>query len=161
MTRIASLAFFLAVAVSAAAMALSFDAGDWYFRVAARPDWSPPPWLFGPAWAVAWVALALAGWLAWESGRPGRGRALAGWVALLGLSAAWSWLMFGVHRPGWAWLELGAVLIAAVLCLGWFRPLSGRAALLLLPFIAWTGFLWAWSLALWTVNGGALGRFLQ
>ena len=161
MTRIASLALFLALAVTAAAAAFGFEAGAWYFETATRPDWSPPPWLFGPAWAAAWVALALAGWLAWEAGRPGRGRALTGWAVLLALSAAWSWLMFGLHRPGWAWLELGAALVAALLCLRWFRPLSGRAALLLLPFIAWTGFLWAWTLALWTLNGGALGRFLQ
>jgi tryptophan-rich sensory protein len=68
--------------------------------------------------------------------------------------------MFGLHRPGWAWLALGAALVLAFLCLGWFRALSRPAAAALAPFTAWMAFLWAWSLALWTLNGGFLGRFL-
>ena len=159
MRRYGSLLVFLVLVVTVSIVASGFEAGGWYFEKATRPAWSPPPWLFGAAWALAYLGLALAAWQAWLSDRAGRGRALLAWLVLLLASGAWSWLLFGLHRPGWAWLELGFVLALAAWCAARFRVLSGQAAWLMLPFAAWIAFLWAWNLALWTLNGGPLARF--
>ena len=161
MARYGSLAVFLLLVVVTAIVASGFEAGAWYFEDATRPAWSPPAWLFGPAWALAYLALALAAWQAWLSGRNARRAAMIPWLALLAGSAAWSWLMFGLHRPGWSWLALCVLLVLAVFCLRRFRPLAREAAALMLPFTAWVAFLWAWNLALWTLNGGLLARFLS
>ncbi|MEJ2383218.1 MAG: tryptophan-rich sensory protein [Xanthomonadales bacterium] len=160
MSRYGSLVIFLLLVVAVAVAAAGFEAGNWYFVKATRPDWSPPPWLFGPAWALAYSALALAAWQAWLSGRGGRGGALVVWLALLASSGAWSWLVFGLHRPGWAVLELAVALVLAGWCTARFRRLSRQAAWLMLPFGAWIAFVWAWTLALWTLNGGPFLRFL-
>lgn len=159
--RYGSLLVFLLLVVLTAVTASGFEAGAWYFDIATRPAWSPPPWLFGPLWALAYLALALAAWQAWLSGRNARRGALLPWLLVLVGSAAWSWLMFGLHRPGWAWLEMGLVLVLAVVCLRRFRPLAREAAVLMIPFVAWAAFLWFWNLSLWTLNGGLLARFLS
>jgi len=161
MGRYGSLAVFLAVTVAVSVVASAFEAGEWYYVTAGLPAWSPPRWLLGPVWALAWLALALSGWQLWISGRPERRERLIAWLALLLLTGAWSWLMFGLHRPGWSWLLIGAVLALAAFSLRWFRPVSRQAAGLLLPFTAWIAFLWVWNLAFWTINGGFFLRFLQ
>jgi tryptophan-rich sensory protein len=161
MKRYGSLVVFLALVVAVSIVASGFEAGGWYFEKATRPAWSPPPWLFGPAWALAWLGLALAAWQVWLGGHVGRLRALAIWLVLLGASGAWSALFFGLHRTGWAWLELGVVLVLAGWCSARFRALTPQAAWLMLPFVAWIAFLWVWNLALWTLNGGPLARFLS
>ena len=161
MMRYGSLVIFLLAVVAVSVAASGFEAGYWYFEKATRPAWSPPPWLFGPAWALAYLALALAAWQGWLGGRDGRVGALLAWLVLLLSSGVWSWLVFGLHRIGWAWLEMGLVLVLAVWCLVRFRRLAAQAAWLMLPFVAWIAFLWVWNLALWTLNGGPLARFLS
>lgn len=160
MIRYGSLFIFLLLVVAVSVAASGFEAGSWYFEKATRPGWSPAPWLFGPAWALAYLGLALAAWQAWLSGRDGRTGAVALWGVLLLSSGAWSCLLFGLHLPGWAWLELGIVLALAAWVMVRFRLLSRQAGWLMLPFAAWIAFLWAWNLALWTLNGGPLARVL-
>ena len=104
--RYATLAAFLALVVIAAAIGASFEAGDWYFHILNKPDWTPPPWLFGPVWSVLYVMMALAAWKVWLTGHYSRIAALSWWVLQLVMNAAWSWLFFGLQRPGWAWLEM-------------------------------------------------------
>ena len=160
MTRYGSLVIFLLLVVAVAIAASGFEAGTWYFHKATLPAWTPPPWLFGPGWSLAYLGLALAAWQAWLGGRDGRVPALFAWGVLLLSSGAWSWLLFGIHRPGWAWLLLGVVLALAAWCSLRFRPLAGQATWLMLPFVAWIAFLWVWNLALWTLNGGPVARLL-
>ena len=65
--RYTSLATFLLLVLLAAAFGGSFEAGEWYYELR-KPAWTPPPWVFGPAWAVLYLMMALA---MWRSGRPG------------------------------------------------------------------------------------------
>ena len=161
MGRYGSLAVFLALTVAVSVAATVFEAGTWYYVTAGRPGWSPPPWLFGAAWALAWLSLALAGWQLRLSDHPDRRDRLLGWAALLVLAGGWFGVLFGLHRPGWSWLLLGILLALAVFSLRWFRPVSRQAAGLLIPFTAWIAFLWLWNLAFWTINGGFLLRLVS
>lgn len=160
LARYSSLAVFLLLVVLAAAAGASFEAGEWYFREVGKPSWSPPPWFFGPAWAIAYLFAALAAWQAWMTEHYDRLKALGWWLAMLVLNVAWSFLFFGMHRTGWAWPVLGLALVAAIFCALAFRRLSGQAAGLMVPCLLWMGFCWGLNLAVWTLNGGFLGRFL-
>ena len=73
---------------------------------------------------------------------------------------AWSALFFGLHRPGWAWLELGVVILVAVMCIRAFRPLSRQAAWLMVPYLLWVIFAWVLNLAAWTLSGGLFSKVL-
>ena len=63
MSRYLSLSLFLALVVGAAAVGTSFEAGLWYFDMQ-KPSWTPPAWVFGPAWGLLYLLMAAAGLLA-------------------------------------------------------------------------------------------------
>ena len=139
LNRYASLAAFLALAVLAAAAGAIYEAGEWYHRALSKPAWTPPAWL---------------------SEHPARARALAWWIAMLAMNITFSWLYLSLHRPGWAWLVAGLGLAMAVTCTLSFRRFSGHAAGLMTPVLLWLAFLWAHTLAAWTLSGGILSRFM-
>lgn len=130
------LPFFAAVFVVAISGSL-FMPGEWY-ETLDKPAWTPPNWLFAPAWTVLYVMIAAAGWLVWRE--DGFNLALAVWAANLVFNAAWSWLMFGRRQIGLALIDAIAMLatIIAFMALAW--PLSETAALLFLPYLAWVAF---------------------
>ena len=160
LARYGSLAVFLLLVIGASFVAAGFEAGEWYYQSVTTPSWTPPAWLFGTLWAFAWMMLALSGWQVWLSGHYSRLPVLGGWFALVVLAVAWSALFFGIHRPGWAWLEISLLLVATLYCVRTFRILSSQASALLIPFLLWVIFLWAWTLSVWTLNGGVLRNFL-
>lgn len=153
-----SLAAFLALVVIAAAAGASFEAGIWYFDMN-KPGWAPPAWLYGPMWALVYLCAALAAWTVWQTGHYRRPGALAWWAIVLFLNLGWMALFFGLQRLGWSWLAMGLLVGVTLLCIRAFHGLSRQAAYLMLPFLAWTLYAWALNLAIWSINGGVLGRF--
>lgn len=154
-----SLAVFLALVVLVAALGATFEAGLWYFDMN-KPGWAPPARAYGPIWALIYVLAALAAWRVWESGHQSRTGALAWWGIVLALQLIWMALFFGLHRLGWAWAEMGLLIGATLLCMRAFYGASKQAACLMLPFLAWTLYAWVLNLAIWSINGGLLGRFV-
>ena len=155
-----SMAAFLALVVLAAAIGSSFEAGEWYFQKVNKPDWTPPPWLFGSVWSVLYLMMAVAAWKVWLTGHYNRTGALAWWAIQLVMNVGWSWLFFGLERPGWAWLELSILICIVVLCIQAFRRLSKPAAFLMVPYLAWLIFAWVLNLTIWTLNGGLFSKML-
>ena len=79
----------------------------------------------------------------------------------LGFNAAWSWLFFGLHRVGYALLDLTLLVGLVVMCIQAFRPISRPAAGLMLPYLAWLMFAWALNLTIWLMNGGGLRSIMS
>lgn len=129
----------LVAAVGGAVTARSV--GAWYESLDRAP-WNPPSWLFGPAWTVLYVLMAVAAWLVTREGldAPGVRRALALYGVQLALNLGWSIAFFGLRRP---WLGLAvilALLLAIAATAAAFHPVSALAAWLLLPYLAWVAF---------------------
>jgi len=154
--RYGSLAVFLLLVAGAALFGSSFEAGSWYFALN-KPQWTPPPWVFGPAWAILYVLMALAMWKVWLTGHPIRTGSLAWWLLQLGVNMAWSWLFFGMHRSGIALADLSLLIGLVVLCMKAFSASSRTAALLMLPYLLWLMFAWLLNFFIWRMNGGGLG----
>lgn len=135
--------------------------GGWY-QTLAKPSFNPPDWVFGPVWTVLYIAMAVAGWLAWRGaaegvadgaangpadgaaarpGGPGAQRTvLAAYFAQLALNALWTVLFFGLQRPGAALVE-GLVLLGCILwTIRVFAPADRRAAWAMAPYAAWVAF---------------------
>lgn len=146
-----SLIVFLIVTGAAAATGALFMPGEWY-KALAKPWWTPPDWLFGPAWTVLYVMIAVGGWLVWRE--TGLGVVIAIWVAQLVLNAAWSWVMFGLHRIDLALIDAGLMLISIVAFMLAAWPVSQTAALLFVPYLAWVSFATALNFAILRLNGG-------
>jgi translocator protein len=155
-TRYVMLATFLLLVVITAAIAGSFEAGEWYFALA-KPEWTIPAWAFGPAWALAYVLMAAAMWMVWTSGHQVRSGALTWWLLQLVLVIVWSWLLFGMNRSGWSMAAMLLLIGTAIMCIKVFAAPSRLAALLLAPWLLWLVYLWVLNIAIWLLNGGGFG----
>jgi tryptophan-rich sensory protein len=134
-----SLLAFVALAALAALPGIGFEPGAWYASLD-KPTWTPPDGLFAPVWTAIYLAIAVAGWRLWRRTDGRLTPALALWCVQLALNAAWSWIFFGLHRPGWALLDLG-LLFACVVAFAWSaRRTSPLSSALFVPYALWVGF---------------------
>lgn len=130
------LGFFGACFATAASGAI-FTPGPWYEGLK-KPWWRPPNWLFGPAWAVLFIMIAVSGWLVWREA--GFGLAMGLYALQLALNFLWSALFFGMKRPDYALYDLVALWFAILACIIVFAPISPLGMALMIPYIAWVSF---------------------
>jgi tryptophan-rich sensory protein len=126
--------------------------GTWYATLA-KPSWTPPDWIFAPVWSLLYLSMAVAAWLVWrQSGWAGAVAPLTLFGVQLLLNASWSWVFFGLERPGLALADVLLLLaaIAATTVAFWRR--SKLAGMLFLPCLTWVGFASALNFAVWRLN---------
>jgi benzodiazapine receptor len=146
---IISLIVFLALTAIAAMSGSQFRPGEWYATLA-KPEWTPPGWLFPPVWAVLYVMIAVAGWRVWKA--EGVGPAVIVWSIALLLNAAWSFLMFGQRQIAFAAIDVVALWLAIVAFIVVSWPVDRLAAGLFVPYLAWVSFAAALNIAIWRLN---------
>ena len=147
----------LAFAAAAVGGFASASAPEFY-RELIRPPWSPPGWLFGPVWSVLYALMAIAAWLVWRSrGFAGASVGLGLFIVQLAFNGLWTWLFFVWHQGGLAFAEILLLWVLIAATIVFFRRVSKRAGLLLIPYLAWVSFASALTLATWRLNPGVLG----
>jgi benzodiazapine receptor len=159
MHRLVSLAVFLLLVVIATAVSGQFVGGEW-FQAMSQPSWNPPAILMASVWAVLYVLMAVSAWMVWDTMR-GLARVALGWWGLqLLLSICWSWLYFGLHRPGLALVALSLWLLVVLIVIRTFRSIKPEASTLMLAVAAWLLFSWVLNFVQWNLNGGGIDAFL-
>ena len=136
---LALVVFAAAVVVVAVVGGLAAGSASSTYENLDRPAFAPPSWLFGPAWTVLYVMIALSGWRYWrEVGRVDTALVLYG-VQLV-LNAAWTPIFFAAELYGVALVEIllleASIVAVAVLFARRDRP----AALLLVPYVGWVAY---------------------
>jgi tryptophan-rich sensory protein len=113
----------------------------WYAGLA-KPAFTPPSWLFAPAWTTLFVLMGLAAFLIWRKGLRERGVkiALAIFIIQLILNVLWSAVFFGLKSPLGGLIVIALLWVAILLTILSFSGLSRAAGLLLLPYILWVSF---------------------
>lgn len=155
-TLLAAAVIFGVTALAAAAGAAASIQAPEFYRALARPAWAPPSWLFGPVWTLLYALMALAATIVWrESAGRARG-ALTLYAVQLALNALWTWLFFAWRSGALAFAEILVLLAAIVATIVAFNRVKTIAAVLLLPYLAWTLFATALTLAVWRANPGVL-----
>ncbi len=146
---------FLAICFAVAAaggMATAPNVPGWYAALN-KPAWTPPDWLFGPAWTVLYGCMAVAAWLVWRrAGLAGAAAPMALFAVQLFLNGLWSWLFFALHSPGAAMVDIALLWMAIVAATVVFWRRQPAAGLLFLPYMAWVSFACALNLAIWLMN---------
>ncbi len=122
---------------------------EWYPTLT-KPSWTPPSWLFAPAWTVLYILMAVAAWLVWKAGNAKA--ALTLFFAQLVLNLAWSILFFGVRSPGLGLIDVAAMWIAIAATIFAFAFKSRLAAVLMVPYLCWVSFAAALNAAIFTLN---------
>lgn len=149
-----------ALVAGGAALVVGFAGGiatrtDAWYRSLRVPAWKPPDWAFGPIWAVILALGAASASLGWQASATFAERALLLWAFGLNavLNIAWSVLFFRLRRPDWALSEV-TLLWASIALLVWLSwKALPRAALLLLPYLAWVAFAAALNAEVVRLNG--------
>ena len=126
--------------------------GPWY-QVLVKPALTPPAWSFPVAWTALYLAMGVALFLfSHAAGRSAPRLPIAIFAGQLFLNGLWSWLFFGLHRPGLALIEIVVLwfLILGSLVAFWRRrPVAGA---LLIPYLTWVGFAGYLNFGLWRLN---------
>src|SRR5690349_364877 len=95
------------------AIGLTIRPGAWYASLN-KPSFNPPNWIFGPAWTILYILIAVAGWRTWRldgfSGWPMRI-----WACQMILNWLWTPLFFGAHQMAAALVVIACLLPAIVL----------------------------------------------
>ena len=126
---------------------------DWYVELN-KPSFNPPNEIFAPVWTVLYVLMGIsAGWI-WSKGfyHIWVKTALYHFGIQLLLNASWSIVFFGLRNPLGALLIILPLLVFIVLTIKWFRVVSKKAALLLIPYLLWVAFATVLNFKIWQLN---------
>ena len=73
-------------------------------------------------------------------------------AAQLVLNAAWSWVFFGLRRPGWGFVEIAALWGAILATTVSLLRVSLWSGLLFVPYLLWVTFAAGLNFAIWRLN---------
>ncbi len=125
----------------------------WYATLA-KPTFTPPSWLFAPAWITLYLLMGIAAFLVWRKGLGEEGvkSALVMFLVQLVLNALWSVVFFGLKSPLAGAVVIIALWVAILLTMLRFFKLSTTAGALLTPYILWVSFAAALNISIWILN---------
>jgi benzodiazapine receptor len=125
----------------------------WYAALE-KPAFTPPDWLFAPAWITLFVLMGVAAFLIWRKGLEERQVkiALAIFLIQLALNALWSVVFFGLQAPLGGMIVIAVLWVAILVTLLAFFRSSRAAGLLLLPYILWVSFAAVLNYSIWRLN---------
>lgn len=125
----------------------------WYAALE-KPAFTPPNWLFAPAWITLYVLMGVAAFLVWRNGwdKPKVRAALAFFGVQLVLNALWSVAFFGLQSPIFGLVLIVLLWVAILITMLRFKEISIAGAWLLLPYLLWVTFAGALNIAIWMLN---------
>lgn len=130
-----------------------------WFASLVKPAIYPPPQAFGIVWSILYVLMGVAlAMVITARGARGRGIAIAAFIVQLALNLAWSPLFFGAHQITLALYLILAIDVAVLVTIVLFWRVRPRAALLLVPYLAWVLFATVLNWEFRVANPGADGR---
>jgi tryptophan-rich sensory protein len=135
------------------AIATASSVRDWYPTLE-KPWFTPPNWLFGPAWVTLYALMGIAAYLVWQQGWS-QGVVKAALVLYgiqLVINAAWSPVFFGMRAPTAGLVVIAVLWVAIVVTMVWFARVSTTATVLMVPYLAWVTYAAALNFEIWRLN---------
>ena len=113
----------------------------WYAALQ-KPLFTPPNWLFAPAWITLYLLIGISASIVWRRGLgvPSVRTALIMFLIQLMLNSLWSVVFFGLQSPFNGVIVIAVLWFAIVLTIVKFFGISPLAGALLLPYIGWVTF---------------------
>src|SRR5579864_5598125 len=147
--------FGLCFAVGASGSAFTASSVKTWYPGLLKPSGTPPPWVFGPVWSILYLLMATAAWLLWRQRiHEDVWLALALFTAQLILNGLWSFIFFGLRRPGAALVEIIILLVTIAVTTMRFAQFSSLAFWLMTPYGAWVLFASYLNFGIWRLNKG-------
>jgi benzodiazapine receptor len=121
----------------------------WYVHLI-KPSFTPPAWVFAPAWLILYVMMGAASFLVWRTGKDVRTLRL--YFVHLGVNFLWSILFFGLHSPFWAFVDILVLWAMIAVLIVLFARVSRLAMVLLIPYWGWVSFAAVLNYSVWVMN---------
>ena len=125
----------------------------WYPALA-KPFFTPPSWLFGPAWITLYTLMGIALYIVWQKQSPKKAylEAIQVFAVQLILNASWSIVFFGLKNPKLGLLVIIALWAFILSTILKFAKISKASAWLLVPYLVWVTFATALNLGIVLLN---------
>ncbi len=142
-----------ALGAGAGILAGSGSESEWYASLE-KPSFQPPGWVFGPVWTALYTMMGVALSILWRARRrtAAANPALQLFAIQYLMNLAWSFLFFRWQRPRTAFVEILALSFVLILTIMTAWRISRTAALLLAPYLLWTGFAAVLNGCIWRLN---------
>ena len=111
----------------------------WYATIN-KPFFSPPNWIFAPAWLTLYFLMGIALYLNWISkNRQSKYNVRLFFIHLF-FNAIWSPIFFGARSPLLALVVIVIIWLLIVAMIIKFWRVNRISSLLLVPYLAWVSF---------------------
>lgn len=124
----------------------------WYATLN-KPFFSPPNWLFAPAWTILYILMGIALFYVWKAPKvkkTNEGLMLFG--AQLIFNVIWSIVFFGFRSIVGGVLSIVVLLILILMTTAQFYRIDKRAAYLMVPYLLWVCFATMLNIAVYFLN---------
>jgi tryptophan-rich sensory protein len=149
----AAISALLVTVVGASGSVVTTPDSQW-FQSLTLPWYYPPNWAFGLVWTLLFGLIGIAAYLIYRQGTERRPVRIA--LGLFGLqmvvNVAWSPVFFELQNPSLALGVIGLLWGLIVATLWAFSRVDRRAALLLVPYLAWVSFAALLTYSIWRLN---------
>lgn len=135
------------------------DYQEWYNSLN-KPFFTPPGWLFGPAWTVLYILMGGSLGMIWQIVAIGRypiiikfaKRGIVIFLIHFLFNLAWTPIFFGLQMPVLALVIIFIILALVIILIRHFYRLDRLSAFLLIPYLLWISFATALNLAIVVLN---------
>ena len=112
---------------------------EWY--ESNKPGFTPPNWIFGPAWTILYILIAFSLFSAWikSTKTDKKNLSLVFGINLLS-NGIWSYFFFVLQMPLLAFLDLILIWISILAMILITYKIDKKSAYLLIPYLLWVTF---------------------
>ena len=125
---------------------------DWYLTLA-KPNFTPPNYLFGPVWTFLYAFMGVAFFRIIEKGKSVQKiKAIRIYLWQLFFNFCWSFLFFSRHQIGLAFIDILILWVLILIMIIRFKKLDAFAGYSQIPYLLWVSFATALTAAIFILN---------
>ena len=125
---------------------------DWYLTLA-KPNFTPPNYLFGPVWTFLYAFMGVAFFRILEKGKSvHKIKAIRIYLWQLFFNFCWSFLFFSQHQIGLALIDILILWVLILIMIIRFKKLDAFAGYSQIPYLLWVSFATALTAAIYILN---------
>lgn len=123
--------------------------GPWY-QALVKPPFTPPNWLFGPAWTFLYILIGIVGARVYRS--KGSKDLLLLWFIQMGLNFTWSPVFFTLRNLTGSVAIISFLLLIIISFIAMARKRDPIASSLFVPYLLWVGYASYLNISIWLLN---------